>query len=412
MTHFIEDVIEILIGAVPRSLNFRIDYKDRAILKSINRQITDKIGLTDRQLAMVISKIEKYRDGLIKNGVNIVDILKNPETKLPVRVIDRKNSITIEKHPLNNNYSLVINHEKTKDFDEIWHDIEKRISAKRTQTFKKKTVELTDRNFLEVVEPLSALNFDYDESVSTILKKIQEIRKKSENFRSTAKLVNGVIDIVGYNQVLKNKFQNTLDAEDDTNLLKKFNQAKNCGFFPVNHQDCSLNEISELSKKIIFSDTTKFQINTENNSVSDLLESISELEQWPLLVIVDQNDTVLEEVSQITEDLKKYVQDDEITVFFRLENSHKKFRHFSDFVKNNKLNNYIDQKTKVVVISKNKVSKPLIRSGWKPQSAIILANHGYGIISSYVNDIISVYYYNQSLLVSREKIAGKKIDQL
>ena len=95
MDNTIESVVEILVGAVNRKVNIRLTSKDKPILYSIARQINCGLGLTDRQIDMILLKIEKYKPGLIANSVAIDEILSTKLTRLPMREIDRSQRVML-----------------------------------------------------------------------------------------------------------------------------------------------------------------------------------------------------------------------------------------------------------------------------------------------------------------------------
>jgi hypothetical protein len=99
--------------------------------------------------------------------------------------------------------------------------------------------------------------------------------------------------------------------------------------------------------------------------------------------------------------MKDRIDKKQMTVFFRLESNHEKSREFADFVKSNELNNFVDKNSKVVIIERQRISKPLLKSDWHPGTAVVISQYEYGKISVLLNDIQNVYYYNDGFFCLR-----------
>ena len=170
---------------------------------------------------------------------------------------------------------------------------------------------------------------------------------------------------------------------------------------------------SDLVKNVLINTATRFRLDPEEHSVEKLIELIDSVDQWPILVLVDDDDKAYAQVSSLYSELTKKISDQDITVFFRVESGQKNSQEFSQFVKDNHLNNYIGSNTKVVFIAKNKIPKPLLKADWKPTTAVMLSNHDFGKTSAFLDDIPVVYYYNKSVVVRHNRIKGaRQIAQL
>jgi hypothetical protein len=169
----------------------------------------------------------------------------------------------------------------------------------------------------------------------------------------------------------------------------------------------------ELIKNILVNSSTRFRISPEVVPVVNVIEVIENLDQWPVLVLVDDDHKALEQVSGIFSALSGKISNSEITIFFRIDNGQKNYNEFNQMVKDNQLNNYIGPDTKVVFIAKNKIPKPLLKADWHPNTAIMLSNHDFGKTSAFLDDMSTVYYYNNSIVVRNNKVKGaRQIAQL
>lgn len=419
MEETIESAIEVLVGIVPRKLNIRLDPKDRSILKSIGNQISKNIGLTDRQIEMIVRKIEKYRYGLEANFVPVDEILKNQSTRYPIRIIDRSETIKILNDKEKNIDWIFITHQKTKNFEKIWLNFRERLIGEIEESFSQKKIILNDVNLRMVLDELSEFEFNIDSNLTSSIEEIEKITKNTDNYIPRLDIVEDRLEIKNNISEISKKISSSTDLLTTSNFLKTLSYLKTHKISLKSpkileklkelYQDQDI----EIAMKIIFSNSSRIRVAPENVSIKELLKNMILVDHYPILVVLDENNQALEKVKEFVECLKCFFTNDEMTVFFRLPNLDKDFRNFSNFVKENKLNNFIDEKTKVVFISKQRVPKPLIRSTWKPTSAIVLTNNDYGKISVYLNDFLNVYYYNDSM--SLRKLYNRRyieIDQL
>jgi hypothetical protein len=247
---------------------------------------------------------------------------------------------------------------------------------------------------------------------------IKAIQIKIEELVLAAERIMPSVSIVDNKPVLKNvtkgclEYFNTEFPEvNDENILIFLDRAKSCGIHIQNQEvtDLILTKIpdSPLNRLITCNDT-RYRINPDKYDLDFVFESINTLGQWPALIILDDEKNAFKQVQQAYEQLKKYMPNEAITVFFRLDNGQSDYKEFNQFVKDNTLNNYIDSKTKVVFITKTRIPKPLYKADWHPRTAIVFPNYDFGKLSAYLNDFPSVYYYNNAIAIRHNRIKGTR----
>jgi hypothetical protein len=412
MDNTIESVVEILVGAVNRKVNIRLTSKDKPILYSIARQINCGLGLTDRQIDMILLKIEKYKPGLIANSVAIDEILSTKLTRLPMREIDRSQRVMLAFDEDNKRQYIIVKHQKSREFYEIWLDVSKKLNGYVQENLSNKIMALNELNIQLVVNALEPMDFTIDPEIQKIYGEIEKIVKNPEKFQPTLKISNSTVDIENFNFKEKDKILENFEILKSTNFLKLLSRAKNAGIsinsidFAENLENLGIADLPELTKLVILENTTKFQINIESHTIDSVLETVNLLDQWPLIIIVDDDKECYDKVTSIVDQLKNYIEQSEITVFFRLKKDTENSEKFHNYIADNHLNNYITNSTKVVVLSRSKIPKPLLKSGWKPNSAISMSNLVFGKMSVYLNDVINVYYYNDSIITKYNKVKG------
>jgi len=138
----------------------------------------------------------------------------------------------------------------------------------------------------------------------------------------------------------------------------------------------------------------KLRINSTKFSIDSLNDIFIHLS--PCLFIIPVS-VELEKIKIIYEWLKRLnVDPDEISVMFRLDN--KEDNGFNEYVRENKLNASISEKTKAVIIS-GKLRKPIIASQIKFNSVI---HFGYGMVHNTIREFAGkhhnfIYFHEKSL---------------
>ena len=412
----VEDTIEILAGVRPRKLNIRIDAQDVKLIVSLGKQVSRKIPLTDRQLDLSLKKIEKYRLGLEKCDVDVDEILTLKTLKWPLRVIDRTQSIWIETDTETKKPVIMVKYVFSKKFAEIWAKIEEKLGSYKYADKGVKQVTYTERNLYHIVKGLESLNFDVNEEIQEICEKIEKILENPDSFAPYLDYTEGQLVLKNANSKCEQEFLKKVENFDQEKILEYVDYAKSLGI-SLKSQNLlkKISEISEnsLAKKIAFEFSSRYRVNPANYSFEDLVSTVDVLNQWPLIVVIEENKDVFDTVRSMVETFSKYVPKDKMNVFFRLKNEQTDHLQFNQFVKDNHLNNYIDSTTKVVFILRTRIPKPLLKADWRPTTAVITSSHDFGRMAAYLNDFSTVYYYNNSITMRNSRLKGAdKIAQL
>jgi hypothetical protein len=88
-----------------------------------------------------------------------------------------------------------------------------------------------------------------------------------------------------------------------------------------------------------------------------------------LVTINDSDATILDETRKFFNEFTKYFPSNEQSVLFRVDNIPNTYT-VNNFIKDNFLNNWVDENTKVVYIKKSALPKILITGVWKPITTI------------------------------------------
>jgi len=415
MTQTVEDAIEILAGVRPRIINIRIDYNEKNLIKSIGRQVSNGLALTDRQLELSLKKIRKYQENLEKNNIDVTTLLATQSLRLPLREIDRSQMILISTDD-DNKRLISIKGTRARTFQEKWPKIQEKLVGTIHEQGTVKSIPLNEINVLVVVSEFQDSDFDVDPELLLIFKEIEKIQENPEKFVPYVDLEDNQVVIRNANKHCAEYVETKISNDTKLNFLSYIDKLKKCGIY---HKNAKILEKigkiapNELTKNILTNSSTRFRISPDAHSVGNIIDVVENLDQWPILVLVDDDHKALEQVTTIFSALTGKISNSEITVFFRIDNGQKNYNEFNQMVKDNHLNNYIGPDTKVVFIAKNKIPKPLLKADWHPNTAIMLSNHDFGKTSAFLDDMSTVYYYNNSIVVRNNKVKGaRQIAQL
>ena len=115
-----------------------------------------------------------------------------------------------------------------------------------------------------------------------------------------------------------------------------------------------------------------------------------ELKRWPILVIL-KNNNELEYLQKIHSAFSNNILQNEMSVLFRLANANDYQISFNTLVQELKLNNPVNDKTKLVFLNNIKIPKPLLSEKFNFNTTILL--------ESFRHQKILTTYYNQSDLI-------------
>jgi hypothetical protein len=371
LDYTVEDYLETLVG-LRTDEKFEIDRSDQNFVRSIGRQVFKGVSLTDRQCDAVKEKLIKYEDQFISNGYAS---LKNNLDRLrfPVREIDRSRWIKIVDDAEN----IILSSEEKGPWIAVRFSFQKKLisaieeirrkledSPKYNAITKVQYFEYNERNLYEIVTAFKDKNFVLDEQVLTLYQSISKFTKEDS--------VPGI-----FNYKIKNLHPNGVKMLVDeigeptqNNLLLYKDRSYKYGLHCVENLECN----NSLESKIAHRSTPAVQVNKSRYSVDDLVLALENLKRFPILVIVPST-TCYDAVVSTHEYVKNLIDPAEVSVTFRMDN-HDEGIDFNKYIKREKINNKVDKHTKIVYNLDNKVPKPVVNSGWTPNTILIVGTTG------------------------------------
>jgi hypothetical protein len=392
----VEDVLEVLAGISVNTVNIRIDSSDIKIIRSIAKQVHNGTALTDRQLDLALNKIERYRQGLELNKIDVDLVLEKKQTRLPLREVDRTQLISLTTY--DNKPYIKVQFPFSKKLSAVWRSIVADVYAHLVEPSKNiKLLRYSESTLYTVVTNLKEYDFELSTDVAKYYNTINDIKSNPLTYIPYIDIKDDDVVVNNVSKQCEEYIESNIKDED---FLVKIDMLKNCGIYhksPAVLQKIDKETSNDLVKNMLVNNSTRFRLKPEEYGIDTIYALIDRLKQWPLLILVDDKPEYAKEIPNMVDKVLEHCSNNEVNVFFRMDSKTEIGNQFNQYVKDNQLNGYIDNNTKVVVITKNRIPKPLISSGWKPKTAIVASSYDYGKTSAYLRNCSSVYYYNHSL---------------
>jgi hypothetical protein len=221
---------------------------------------------------------------------------------------------------------------------------------------------------LDLMDEFSKKDFEIDNELLRTYSETSDIKNNPKNY------IPGLWD--GELQNFKNDISH---LTNDLSLVQLIDRKKQLGIEYITGEIPGglIGEICNRTENAIVA-------NSQQYSLDKVISSIHELDRFPLLVTLDQG-LELDQITRVYNSLKYLIPSEQHCALTRIDSSGD--YNFNDFVKDNQLNNWLDNTTKVVYISKNKLPKLLIKEDWVPQCTLMLTStRSTTLVSTYVND--------------------------
>lgn len=371
----IEDLLEILAGLKQASA-IQIEPSDATIMHSIARQVHRGTALTDRQYALMKEKLQAYRDQYLALEYNFdlaVETLRKP-----LRQIDRAKYIKIVDYVDGIGANKVYESWKQDlKLIKVRFPFSKKLIAE-IQSFKISPSEhfheksshehfyvLTEKNCYEIVKSLKDKNFEID---SELLEYYDKVIK----FENVEEYAGSII-----NYEFKNISQRAADAAinelgnpSPENIVKYKDRSKIFGihYFDDN-LDTELTKVSILTSKIANRKSKVVYVSSKEWTFDSIVNSLIELDRFPAVLLINENNP-FDDLVKTHKHFKNIVDSSNISVQLRLPSDQS--NGFNEYIKSSGLNSPVDNNTKIVYTSREKLNKPLLSSGCKPKVLILM----------------------------------------
>ena len=383
----IEDCLELIVY----SEDMVIEKSDYNIMTSIARQIKRQIGLTDRQYSLVRTKLLEYNNQFVEKNIDLQRYLDT--LRMPLREIDRSHWVKKVEDKIHIRFPF-----SKKIIDRI-NDIRKLNPEQHKYDQHTHIFPYTEFYVYNVVQIAKKFEdkFEIADDVLETYNYLQEMYNNKEQY------IPGV-----YNNVVKNIPDSAIkilkeecgNVEDNLELYFDRRYLFGLHEFDKALVDKRLFNLNPLTQNIIKRTKPNCFISTEKYNPNNLVDTLSELQRYPILVIVKPSDS-LHVLPSFFDAVNGIIKNEDQSVLFRLDNTDVGSKEFNQYIKDKKLNNPVAKNTKIVYISSNKVPKPLLVSDFKARMCITFTQFGPTEKSKlYVDnlDLILHFYAEQSMI--------------
>ena len=390
-----ESCIEILSGIHPThtytgegTLN-----SDKSLLISFARQSFRGTPFTDRQYELAKTKINFYRQILLDNNVNVDIAIDN--LRHPLRTIDRSKWIGIrEKDGVD--YIAVRFSFNKKLISAIESFRSKENRKMYDEVLKVHYFPLTETNIFNIVNLLKDKNFVVENDIKDKYNILEMMDKNKKDYipgvygfqlkNLNTKAVEYIISDIGE------------EPSKDNLALYKDRQAL-YGIEHFDQQDLSesVKNLTTLSQRIVRRQHTKILIDNKSFTIDNIAESILELNRYPLVVCLKEDDNDLEQLDTVWQSFRNIFAQEDFCCLYRKENNSSENQQFNKFIKNNNLNNSLASTSKIVYTTQNKLVKTLLKESWRPKSALVFGCSRNNKMDIYLNELDLVMYYDSDV---------------
>ena len=410
----IEDCIEALAGTHEHIVcSKEIEFSDKGLIYSLARQTVRGTAYTDRQCELAISKATHYKSILEEVDIDVTTSVT--QLRMPLRSIDRSRWIKLK----NIEQSLITFNKPDEQYIAVRFSFQKNlISALENINSKpihydkiNKThyFEYNERTLHNVVSALTNKGFEIQPELQERYEILEMMNNNKKNY------VPGI-----YSLKLKNLHAKAIDYAistigspdvDNLAMYKDRDQLLGITHFDEDDLNNSIRKLTTLSQKIVKRKSSNILINSDEHVFDRVAESILELNRYPLLVVLN-DESELENLQKVHQSFRNIFSNDDFCSLYRKENISPGNTEFNEYIKQNKLNNSLAIKSKVVYTSINKMSKVMLKSEWRPQAAILMGSRRSTKVDQFLQELDLVIHYDTDVSPFRKFSSLQVIEKI
>ena len=375
---FIEDLVDRLAGQGQYLIQAPIKMVtgDEKIVYSLSSQLTRGLGFTEKQSLLAVRLAKKYKTQLSQEfNLDVTTFLDNPIFKYSIRVVNSSKLIKIVAKegnkkkiavyfPYDENLIQQIKNFK-KELVEKWQNSGRAIAFVNQISWNEElrcwTFPLWEDSIEWIGNNLTNPEFSIDNEIKEYIDAVKLVKENIENHLPMVSTINGTVE---YKNV-----HPRIPKIETTNLIEGLFIARNYGITTWDEKIEELLEqdsVNPVSRQLLRHPQGKiFVLDSEKYSIADLDEVIN---YHKLLLVIIPGGSEIENLKFSVNSLTDLgISNENMSVLFRLDNQTGK--EFNELIKTYKLNNPLDQDTKVIFVS-GKIPKTLI-SFEKPIDVIL-----------------------------------------
>ena len=405
----IEACLELIAGFSENKITkpFILLDRDKKLIIDIAKKVYKGYALTDRQYEVVKRiLINRYASQFKARNIDIQNSAN--QLRKPIRVLDRTRYIRIEdgsdyldpiwagytpkkvvvvRFPFNMILTKLI-----QDTRKLFPDLITRFYNQRLKD--KYLFPFNERVIYKLIGRFKGRMTEVDPILLNIYNKIDVMQKNPDNH------IPGIYKnkFSNISQQVTEKYTKLFGEPNTENLFKFWDRRDHMGIKKVDEQDLqeSCKNLTVLSKKIIKRTQPFINIDTTKWQLEQVVETLLELDRFPLLVVLPHNDfKSLELLREIHSLLKNVVASEDVSVMHRRKNLTDSGKDYNDYIHEQKINNALANNTKIVYITNKKVPKPLVKSDWRPSTVICMDDsRSYTKVDSFIHEFDLVFQIN------------------
>lgn len=357
-----------------------VSNQDRKILNSFYNQLQKQHFFTEKQGNLLVKLLWKNLVYIPELQTNFKKLLENPSWSQKFRIIKVMKKIYFEDQ---NKTHIIIEftYDKTirEKLSKITHNNETICKSMSATIYKMKVSEY---NILCLINILIKDNFDIDNEIIEIYKKIKEIVINNKKY----------IDILEPNNTtLLDKVMEDLDPSKDNNLILLDRRQRYQYSYNSSTTDESLTfQIANRSNTQLFISNKKYQL-------TDIFSSLDELKRFPTLLIFNKNEVheSLEILKNLTT-INNHQMLGNIGIYYRCDNTSELHKNFNLFIQTNKFNCELNESTLIAGTASTFLPKFFYRTNWYPKSVISFTNNfKNNKVFMYCDAVDCIIYYNE-----------------
>ena len=364
--------------------------KDSRVLRSLASSIGNHLFITENQSRLLLKILREHHKNLEKISKNLNDIISQPIWSKSFRHIEQVKKLYLSTH--NDEQVLTIEFTFNSEIRKILQDLSKTCeNLTALANGKTYTASYTEQNLVAIIDALTPLNFNIDETIKnhyTTIKSWSEDEVKSQFLLTGMTNVNfhkHITDDLGITTTIDNNIiaDRSVRYQYLTEIAKK-------------HGDTLTEVIANRNK-------TRVWIDKNQHTLTETIASLKELKRLPMLVVFDTliNNKYNNNLQILSDALEANGIFDRIGIYFRLSND-ETGKQFNQFIANKHYNYNLTSDTQVACVQSGKLPKFFLTNNWKPMSIIALDSrmglrHGKTAVYSSCCDCVIEWSDEQNL---------------
>lgn len=357
----IDNLLLTIVNHTAPTIEEQIASRDSRVLRSLVSSISSHLFITENQAGLIL-KILRENSKKLLNFTSEIDLaICEPTWSKPFRKIEHVRKLIILKNEDQEPY-LRIDFTFSSEIRKVLSDLNKKLDdLNQASNGKSYVADLTEKNIVLLVDALTPLGFDIDETIKLHYKTIKSWNETE--VRNQFLITN--IEHKNFQKAI------TEDLGLSTSIDRHIINDRSMRYQYLT--DTAKNPGESLVEYLANRNKTKIWVDKNQHSLAEIIRSLVELQRFPLLIVFDNlvNDKYNTNLDILIEALDANSIFDNVGVYFRLPNDETGTK-FNTKIKDRQYNYNLGNDTKVAVVGSGKLPKFFLKNSWTPMSIISL----------------------------------------